>query len=94
MRRGVEGREHRFYCKKRKNLLNYFKSIFDPNNQVKIILYNYSNTNNNIIFYNHLIKPYLKVWIFYDVGTFAKHNLISPRLATLYLTTNGKSFSK
>ena len=51
MRRGpfVEGCEHRFYCKKRKNLLNYFKSILDPKNEVKIILYNYSNTNNNII---------------------------------------------
>ncbi len=50
MRRGqfVEGCEHRFYCKKIKNLLNYFKSILDPKNEVKIILYNYSNTNNEV----------------------------------------------
>ena len=50
MRRGafVEGCQHRFYCKKRKNLLNYFKSTLDPKNEVKIIMYNYSNTNNNI----------------------------------------------
>jgi len=50
MRRGafVTGCEHRFYCKKRKNLLNYFKSIFDPKNEVRTILYNYSNENNDL----------------------------------------------
>jgi hypothetical protein len=44
----VTGNQHTFYCKKRKNLLNYLKSIFDPKNEVKIILYNYSNVNNEL----------------------------------------------
>ena len=50
MRKGpfVAGYEHMFYCKKRKHLLNYLKSIFDPKNEVKIILYNYSNINNDV----------------------------------------------
>ena len=39
----VVGEQHKFYCKKRKNVLNYLKSILDPKNEVKIILYNYSN---------------------------------------------------
>ena len=39
----VTGEQHKFYCKKRINLLNYLKSIFDPKNEVNIILYNYIN---------------------------------------------------
>ena len=50
LRRGpfVAGCEHTFYCKKRKNVLNYLKSILDPKNEVKIILYNYSNISNEL----------------------------------------------
>jgi hypothetical protein len=32
--------------------------------------------------------------IIYDTGNAARQSLIEPRLATLYLTTRGKSFSK
>lgn len=31
---------------------------------------------------------------YYDDGNGARHNLIFPKLATSYLTTKGKSFSK
>jgi hypothetical protein len=48
----VTGVHHTFYCKKRKNVVNYLKSIFDPKNEVKIILYNYSNINNDLNQYN------------------------------------------
>ena len=54
VRRGpfVSGYEYTFYCKKRKNILNYLKSILDPKNEVKIILYNYSNINNDLNQFN------------------------------------------
>lgn len=54
MRRGqfTSGYEYTFYCKKRKNVINYLNSIFDANNKVKIILYNYSNVNNDLNQYN------------------------------------------
>ena len=32
--------------------------------------------------------------IIYELGKGAKHSLISPKLATEYFTTNGRSFSK
>ena len=32
--------------------------------------------------------------IFYELGNGAKQSFISPRLATLYFTTRGKSFSR
>lgn len=35
--------QHTFYCKKRKHLVNYLKSILDETNKLKIILYSYSN---------------------------------------------------
>jgi hypothetical protein len=46
----VMGEQYTFYCKKRKNVLNYLKSILDPKNEVKIILYNYSNLNYKLNF--------------------------------------------
>ena len=39
------GEQYKFYCKKRKNVLNYLNSVFFPLNETKVILYNFKNLN-------------------------------------------------
>lgn len=41
----VSGKQYKFYCKKRKNVMNYFKTILLATNNAKIILYNFNNLN-------------------------------------------------
>lgn len=42
--------QYTFYCKKRKSLLHYLKSVFDDTNNLEIVLYNYSNENDDLYY--------------------------------------------
>ena len=70
----------------------------------------YMNWNTNSVLDTHVYNPFKKMYghtnrvgrtggksrkqRIYDGGKGAKHNLISPKDATSYLTINGKSFPK
>ena len=43
----ISGKQYKFYCKKRKNVMNYLKTILLATNNAKIILYNFNNLNIN-----------------------------------------------
>lgn len=87
----VTGEQHKFYCKKRMNLLNYLKSIFDPKNEVNIILYNYPPyTENELTRLNfkqlHLLTNKKKEIVGYDgvkLADYSSWNYITMQLKNL-----------
>lgn len=59
--------QHTFYCKKRKQLVNYLKSVFDETHVLNTALYNYSNDDDDQLYESNFEKLY-SIKLGKDVG--------------------------